>query len=372
MPAPLKVLFCTDGIFPHAVGGMQRHSKLLIEALAETGEVELTVLHPHSGERVFPNHPSVKEIVLAPLPEKKHYFLELYDYSKQVLEQARKHPQHLIYSQGLSVWAGLKEIADRTIVNPHGLEPYQTLSLKDKLKTWPYRLAFDRIFRRAAKTVALGGRLTDILRRRSRDPQRIVVLPNATNPLPLPDEQLLKQKTEPFRFLFTGRFAYNKGIDVLLRATQTLLEQGYEGRFEVDLAGKGPLFEQMVAEFPLPNVNFLGFVSDEQLAQAYLDCRVFVLPTLFEGMPTVILEAMARATPIIVTDVGATLELVAKDNGAIVAKGNVEDLARTMARFIDMDAEQYANLSSNSLRKFQERFTWKAVAEQHLELFKRF
>ena len=36
-PIPIPVIFCTDGIFPHTVGGMQRHSRLLVEALVRTG-----------------------------------------------------------------------------------------------------------------------------------------------------------------------------------------------------------------------------------------------------------------------------------------------------------------------------------------------
>ena len=44
---PIPVIFCTDGIFPHTVGGMQRHSRLLVEALARTGAVALA----HRPER---------------------------------------------------------------------------------------------------------------------------------------------------------------------------------------------------------------------------------------------------------------------------------------------------------------------------------
>lgn len=374
MPEALRipVLFCTDGIFPHSVGGMQRHSRLLVEALAQTGEVDLLVLHPHPGTEVFAGLEGVREIALAPLPGRKHYFLELYDYSKKVLEIARQHPDHLIYSQGLSVWAGLSELADRLVVNPHGLEPYQALGWKDRLKTWPYRMVFNRIFRKARHTISLGGRLTDILREQVRRPEQVVVLPNATNPLPLPPEQLHKSLREPVQFLFAGRFAYNKGIDVLLQATQHLNQAGFAERFHLLLAGKGPLFEEMSSRFALPNVTFGGFVPDEDLAQAYLDAHFFVLPTLFEGMPTVVLEAMARATPILVTDVGATRELVGPENGRILRKKEVDDLAQAMREAIEMDAETYESWSRNSLQKFQDRFTWSAVARDHLVLFKSF
>lgn len=365
----LKVLFCTDGIFPHEVGGMQRHSRLLVEALAKTGEVELVVVHPHVGEAIFADFEQVKEIALEPMPGKKHYFFELKDYSRRVLEVAEAHPNHLIYSQGLSIWAGMSKVAHRTIVNPHGLEPYQTLSWKDHLKTWPYRRVFNRLFRTCKATVSLGGRLSDILKTRVARPDQLVVLPNATNPIDQPQATLIKSKSEPFRFMFVGRFAYNKGIDILLKAVAQLNAEGLQEAFSLDLSGKGPLFEEMKAQFPLPNALFRGFVSDEDLAQAYLDNHVFVLPTLFEGMPTVILEAMARAMPIIVTDVGATLELVGDDNGVIIEKQDVDDLAKAMRKYIQMNPTELAQQSAVSFDKFMTRFSWEAVARLHLDLF---
>lgn len=365
----IKVVFCTDGIFPHAVGGMQRHSRLLIEGLHQTGEVDLVVLHPHQGIRVFEDLEGIEEIALPPLPGKRNYLLELYDYSKLVAAELEKFPEHIVYSQGLSVWANIKHLGKRTIINPHGLEPFQSIGLKDQIKTWPYRLIFGRLFKSAKKVVSLGGRLTGILKSAGRA-DNVIVLPNATNPLALPDAELIRPRKRPLKFLFVGRFAHNKGIGVLLEACQQLNQVGLEKEFQIDFAGKGPLFEEMKAKYPLPNANFLGFVTDEQLDQAYLDDDVFVLPTLFEGMPTVILEAMARAMPTIVTDTGATLELVDQTNGIIIAKNDVESLAKAMNSYLDMAEEEYLQQSTASLEKFQSRFTWKAVTQMHLALFR--
>lgn len=354
----LKVLFCTDGIFPHMVGGMQRHSRLLVEALARTGEVELVVVHPHPGIQVFEGLHHITEIALQPLPAKKYYLFELWDYSKEVLAIARKHPDHIIYSQGLSIWSGITEVTERLIVNPHGLEPYQVLGFKDKVKTWLFRRAFDSIFRRAAGVVSLGGRLTGILKERMgpKLANRIYVLPNATES---PGEVPLKSKESPMGFFFAGRFAWNKGIGVLLQAAQQLNEAGYADRFRLELGGKGPLFEEMKAQYPLPNVKFLGFIPDEELQNCYLRNQVFVLPTLFEGMPTVVLEAMAHAMPIIVTDVGATLELVSEKNGLIIEKNSVESLVKAMKAFMEMDQAELADRSAASRAKFLDQFTRK-------------
>ena len=68
----LKVVFCTDGIFPHQIGGMQRHSRLLLESLAAF-DVELTVIHPHEGVQVFNDELRIKEFAIRGIDKKKNY-----------------------------------------------------------------------------------------------------------------------------------------------------------------------------------------------------------------------------------------------------------------------------------------------------------
>jgi glycosyltransferase involved in cell wall biosynthesis len=114
----------------------------------------------------------------------------------------------------------------------------------------------------------------------------------------------------------------------------------------------------------------LGFVSDEELQALYRDADVFVLPTLFEGMPTVVLEAMSRALPIIVTDVGATAELVAADNGYLIKKNSVLGLKNALMNFISAPRRKRMAMGARSLEKVRERFTWERVAQKHYDLFK--
>ena len=235
---------------------MLRHSRLLIEALAATREVELIVVHPHRNETLFPDLSHVTEHAIAGFQGLQHYYLELRAYSDAVRRFVNRHPDHLVYGQGLSAWMGIEVFGDRTILNPHGLEPYQATGFVNRLKTWPYRLAFNNVFKRAHKVVSLGGRLTDIIRPRLKRPEQLVVLPNATNLLPEADAVLHKEKGEPMVFMFVGRFSSNKGIGDLLEAARLLNERGWTDRFSVDLSGKGPLFEEMQQRYALPNVRF--------------------------------------------------------------------------------------------------------------------
>ena len=360
-----KVLFATDGIFPHSVGGIQRHSRLLIEALARRQHTEIVVIHPHAGERIFAAYPQVTEVVVDPLPDQGNYLRALYAYSGQVAEVAARFPDHLVYAQGLTVWQGLRGLADRLIINPHGLEPYQPLSLSDWLKGWPYRRIFGRIFRQARRVISLGGSLTPILQGVA-GPAKVTVLPNATE---LPPAEALPQRAAasgaPLKCLFVGRFAANKGITYLLEAAQALAPDD----FQVTLAGKGPLYAELKARYQLSHVHMLGFVPDEDLMRLYQTHDVFVLPTLFEGMPTVVLEAMAYGMPIIVTDVGATLELVSPENGFIIAKRSPEAIVEALQTLRQMPPAARQALSQASHARVAAQFTWDAVAARHEALF---
>jgi len=345
---------------------MQRHTDLLVRSLAGTyPELSISVVHTHTGKRLFADLPGVTEIHVAPRPGKRQYLLECYDLSGRMAEALRLMPDAVIYAQGLTVWKNVRDFAPRLINNPHGLESFQAISVRDKLIGFPFRHAFRSIWRHARHVVSLGGRLTTILKRYVPEPdRRVVVLPNGVR---LPAEPCLRSAppSPPCRLLFVGRFAANKGIADLLEAMSMLAAEGRGGHFVLHLVGTGPLYESLRSGNRLSNVVFHGAVGDAALHQLYCDSDVFVLPTLFEGMPTVVLEAMARGLPVIVTDVGATRELVDDRNGFIIPKRAPPELADTLKRFASLPSTSRASLGAASLRKVRERFTWDQVAESH-------
>lgn len=361
-----EVLFCTDGIFPHAIGGMQRHSRLLVEELAKNDLVKIIVVHPHVGTSVF-NNPAIEEIAVINKDKSSVYLLDCFRYSREVYKVIRKFPDAVVYGQGLSVWYKIKSLPNKIIVNPHGLEAYQTITSKDYAKGLPFRTIFNFLFKSADKVISLGGRLTPILEKIA-GKKKVEVISNAVN---VPDKQKRNFTQNPLRFLFVGRFAFNKGINVLIEAAKQLNEEGYADKFHFDLVGKGPLYEEYLSKYNLPNLTFVGFADDAQLENLYRSDDVFVLPTLFEGMPTVVLEAMANGMPIIVTDVGATKEMVDSSNGYIIEKNDVQSLKKAILHYYNLTPEEKNKLSDNSWTKVAENFSWKMVAEKHYNLFKR-
>lgn len=360
----LKVVFCTDGIYPLATGGMQKHSRLLIEELAKDGDLSLTVIHPHK-ERVFDN-PDIKEIEVEGIVPQKNYLMECYRYSGRVTAVLKTLHPDVIYSQGLSVWADIDLFRKKLIINPHGLEPYQAIGIKNKIIAIPFKWIFDYLFNKAEVVVSLGGKLTHILSSRINDKTKIRELPNGVKQSETIDQIRVNDKVVA---LFFARFAHNKGINILFDAVDDLAKRGELKHFDFILGGKGPLFEHYKKKNHFENVKLRGFIPDDEVTSFYQKGDVFVLPTLFEGMPTVVLEAMANRLPVIVTDVGATAELVNKENGFLIKKNSATALADALITFKNLDVATREKMGLVSEKMVEDRFTWKRVAEKHKKLF---
>jgi glycosyltransferase involved in cell wall biosynthesis len=363
----LRVAICTGGVFPHAVGGSQRHTKLLVEHLARFPDLKLVVVHPHET-RVFTDLPDVEEVRVKPVSGGIQYLFDCYEFSKNVRRALESLPDDtVIYGQCLAVWSGVRAFRDRFIFNPHGLEPYQAITWKSWLKYTPMREVHSWLFRQSRHVVSLGGRLTDIIRRHAHHDTKIHVLPNAISP---PENQPAKQSNSPCRLLFVGRHVFNKGIVYLLDAMRLLNAEGFQHQVRLDLVGAGPLLGGLRDDYAMQNVEFHGGADDSKMLALQQAADLFVFPTLFEGMPTAVMEAMACGTPIAVTDTGATLDLLTPDNGFLLRKQDARHIAETVKRFVLLSEESKLSMGAAARKQVVDRFTWDIVAAEHRRVFR--
>jgi len=349
---------------------MQRHSRLLAEHLARSGSVRLTVLHPHPVG-IFDPALGIQEVHVPDIDKGKLYIRELWRYSARIGAELERLRPDVILSQGFCVWQGIDRFSDRLIVHPHGLEMFQMLTVRERLLGWPFRAGLRYMVRRSAVAISLGGRLTDILERLARGSRCCVaVIPNATDVPQVSSDtgQASSVTSGPLPLLFVGRFAFNKGLDVLLTVARRLVAEGRTDLVHFQLAGDGPLLEELKRDLP-PNVQLLGRVDDAQLNTLYAECAALILPTRFEGMPTVVLEAMARAKPVLVSDVGASGELVDAGNGYLLPPGDADALYASVRAFADLDADACAAMGAAGLARVSEHFTWPAVTHRYIALF---
>lgn len=199
---------------------------------------------------------------------------------------------------------------------------------------------------------------------------RIVVIQNAVHPACRPEdlETLRHEKRKalsigPDLFVigYAGRLSPEKGVGTLLRAAESLKGQGRG--FKVVLLGDGPergeLEEAARARGLGDDVLFLGFRDDAEGWLPALD--LFVLPSLTEGTPMALLEAMSAGVPVVATAVGGVPKVLDDGiNGFLVEPGDHREMADRIAACRG-DRALRERVAAQGARTVRERFdvrTW--------------
>lgn len=152
----------------------------------------------------------------------------------------------------------------------------------------------------------------------------------------------------PYRLLALGRFVPKKGFPILLEACRRLVDAGLD--VHLTLAGDGPLRHQLQRQadhLGLPGqVAFPGFVPHREVPQLLQQADLFVMPCIIDksgdrdGLPNVILEAMAFAVPVVATDVNGVPEAVRDgDTGWLAPPGDAAALAHVIRQALADPAE---------------------------------
>lgn len=168
--------------------------------------------------------------------------------------------------------------------------------------------------------------------------------------------------------LYVGNITRRKNIPVLLDAFESVRAQ-----LGVDLVLAGALEfggDKVVPRMrrAASGVNYLGRVSDDELAALYQGAVAFVYPSSDEGFGLPVLEAMASRVPVITTTGGALPEAVG-DAGLLVAPGSAEELAGAMKRLAG-DATLRASLVEKGLGRVAEH-SWARTAEQTVGIWEK-
>jgi colanic acid/amylovoran biosynthesis glycosyltransferase len=176
----------------------------------------------------------------------------------------------------------------------------------------------------------------------------------------------------PGRVLTVARLVRGKGLDILLEALHLLKRRGLGA--EVVIAGEGPdrtRLEQRVRELGLEDrVRLAGAVSQDRIRELYAEAQVFCLPSFSEGVPVVLMEAMAMGLPVVATRITGVPELVDEGrSGLLVPPGRPDALADSLARIISADVETRRTMGAAGRSRVCAEFSPDLSAERLLTLF---
>jgi glycosyltransferase involved in cell wall biosynthesis len=170
----------------------------------------------------------------------------------------------------------------------------------------------------------------------------------------------------PVRFVYVGRYEERKGVKNLNAALLHLIRQNQ--KFEFHFIGDIPTHLQINDS----KITYYGAITDYSKIQSLLKSMdVLVCPSYSEGMPNVIVEAMASGLTVIATNVGAVSELVNNSTGYLIENNDVSILTNALNTIINTKKEVLQAKKTAALQHIQ-NFTWEKIIERLIENIKKF
>lgn len=181
-----------------------------------------------------------------------------------------------------------------------------------------------------------------------------------------------ENNAEIIQILFVSRLIEGKGLQFVIPHMVEINRQVQEKcncTVHLQIVGDGPYREELEKITQVSGaeslVSFEGRKDKEQVKKYDQEADIFILPSLSEGMPNVVLEAMACGLPIVMTSCEGSKELI-HDNGVI---STIEEFPFNLVE-ICSNKNMREQMGKNSLKLVEQNFQWKSIGKRYLELLK--
>jgi glycosyltransferase involved in cell wall biosynthesis len=263
--------------------------------------------------------------------------------------------------------------AVRPLIAPDGTALGVPGVVERRFRRWkaPLHVALGRLTARLADRVLAPSAATAGEVARDYGVAEVGVLPNVTGGLPVPPAADLPPDLPPGFLLFVGRLRIRKGVEVLLAALDLLRRQGGTAPLLV-IAGDGEhraALEAAAARRGLDGtaVRFPGRADAARVRALLAAARALVVPSTYEGMPLVILEAMAAGLPVVASRVSGIPEVVVDgETGWLVPPEDPEALGAALRELL-ADEDEARRRGAAGKRRVDERFRPRHAAERWLQ-----
>lgn len=173
------------------------------------------------------------------------------------------------------------------------------------------------------------------------------------------------------RLLSVGRLSEQKGQLVLLEAAKRLRDKG--ASFQIDIVGGGELESMIREEIKLQKleeyVHLLGWRNESEIIQLLLESRAMVLPSFAEGLPVVLMEALALGRPVISTYIAGIPELVGSGSaGWLVPAGDAEALVEAVEKCLATNTHELSAMAARGNTIVREKHDARIEAAKLREL----
>jgi glycosyltransferase involved in cell wall biosynthesis len=202
------------------------------------------------------------------------------------------------------------------------------------------------------------------------DLKKICVIPNGVDTnLFHPENKKHNNQTNTVTILWVGRFVRGKGVEYIIQAAKIIVKE--VPNLNILLVGDGPLkdeIESLIEKYNLKKyVKIKENVPNENMSEIYQKSDIFVLPSLNEGVPKTLLEAMACGKPVVISEFPHLREIV-NNAGLTFPKGDISAFVANIMKLIN-NRELSEKLGNNGRIKILRDYSWENTVHKTMELY---
>lgn len=220
----------------------------------------------------------------------------------------------------------------------------------------------------ADRVLCLSDSLKDLLVQRGNNPEKISVISQGVSLGLFPVRDLSDVVKRPKRLLFVGRIVKSKGVEDCIKVFLRLKKNFPD--IELVVCGNGSDKPMLLKKYGNERgLIFKGFVHRSKLSDIYSSSDILLLPSYSEGMPNVVLEAMACRLPVVASETGEIPHLLGNGKGALIFPGDLDELLAAVKTMI-VDEKFRINAVQSAYSYIVANHSYEAVRNLTLELFK--
>lgn len=271
------------------------------------------------------------------------------------------HVNSHLFLTSLQAVKAARSLGIPSVVTVHGFMAERGMLLNILQRTY-IRLVAKSIFENSSTVICLTDKDAASVAKIAGSYDKISIVPNGV------DVELFNSSSEKDSDLITwvGRFVPEKGLVYLVEAMQEIVT--HRQNTKLVLVGDGSLkFELMKLTDKLglsKNVTFFGSAGRTEVAHLLSKSSIFAFPSLREGMPFALLEALASGNAVVASNIDGINVIIEDDwNGVLIPPRNSVELAHSILRLLNDDGLR-RKLSENARVAVRERYSWDRVLDQ--------
>ena len=375
----MKIALLTDGITPYVVGGMQKHSFNLAKYFTFHG-VEVTLFHFVEKNTFLVSNKELNKILFGEksnytvksycyhfpnsLKFPGHYIYNSYRYSKLIFNSIKPiiNEFDFIYTKGFCGWKLIQK-KKRGIVSPnigvnfHGFEMWQKPpTIKAYFQSLLLRPFVKWNIKNSDFVFSYGSKISELIKNRGINNNSIIESPSGIDVDFIRKLDIIKN-SQKRKFLFIGRDERRKGIEELSEVIKNLNLEilNIEFHFVGQIKNENKLKSK--------NIYYYGLIKNTEKIVKIIDkMDVLICPSYSEGMPNVIIEAMARGLAIIATNVGAVSLLIDNKVGWLIDKDNlIFSLNKSINKACHLENDKLLLMKNSAIEKIIKLYRWDEV-----------